>query len=339
MEMVLAWLVLGAAGFGLTKRGERFYAGLTSATASGAGYAWGSTAKRSPGARSQKQTAETAPKKAAGKRAGSTAKPRPTSLREAARTGWASGVQHAHDKQAAGTDFVGRARRATHWTADRAGRVRGGVDNLTGRIGAVRARREAKAAQRKEQADHLAAAKASLTTETQDPPAGRDTDGLGRPLTESGQRFFALRDSGYTGPIDQAGNAVTDDRLPFKTNPYLTEKGSTMTVQQTELSNLTEAEAEATALRDHVSALQDETAVAKTTAASFAERWGDTPWGTPAMNDAAGDISEGVSSKDWEESVIEGCNAFLNASQRARAVGEAASEVGAQGDVRHYVEA
>jgi hypothetical protein len=29
------------------------------------------------------------------------------------------------------------------------------------------------------------------------------------PETEADQRFFNLRESGYTGPIDQDGNAVT----------------------------------------------------------------------------------------------------------------------------------
>jgi hypothetical protein len=33
----------------------------------------------------------------------------------------------------------------------------------------------------------------------------RTTDGLGQPLDDRGRRFFALRDSGYTGPIDQDG--------------------------------------------------------------------------------------------------------------------------------------
>ncbi|MET0426304.1 MAG: hypothetical protein ABW046_20715 [Actinoplanes sp.] len=37
----------------------------------------------------------------------------------------------------------------------------------------------------------------------------RTHDGLGRPLDEKGKKFFALRDSGYKGPIDQDGNKDT----------------------------------------------------------------------------------------------------------------------------------
>jgi hypothetical protein len=31
----------------------------------------------------------------------------------------------------------------------------------------------------------------------------------GKPETDADRKFFDLRDSGYTGPIDQDGNAVT----------------------------------------------------------------------------------------------------------------------------------
>lgn len=37
----------------------------------------------------------------------------------------------------------------------------------------------------------------------------RTTDAFGRPLSEADQRFYALRESGYRGPIDQDGNAQT----------------------------------------------------------------------------------------------------------------------------------
>ena len=34
----------------------------------------------------------------------------------------------------------------------------------------------------------------------------RTHDWNGKPLTEEGRKFYALRDSGYKGPIDQDGN-------------------------------------------------------------------------------------------------------------------------------------
>lgn len=35
----------------------------------------------------------------------------------------------------------------------------------------------------------------------------------GRPETEADRRFWALRESGYTGPIDQDGKPVTSEVL------------------------------------------------------------------------------------------------------------------------------
>lgn len=34
----------------------------------------------------------------------------------------------------------------------------------------------------------------------------RTADWKGDPLTEEGKKFYSLRESGYTGPIDQDGN-------------------------------------------------------------------------------------------------------------------------------------
>ena len=36
----------------------------------------------------------------------------------------------------------------------------------------------------------------------------------GKPETPADQKFFALRESGYTGPIDQDGNPLTDTSDP-----------------------------------------------------------------------------------------------------------------------------
>jgi hypothetical protein len=36
----------------------------------------------------------------------------------------------------------------------------------------------------------------------------------GKPETEADTRFFALRESGYTGPVDQDGNAVMTETDP-----------------------------------------------------------------------------------------------------------------------------
>jgi hypothetical protein len=38
----------------------------------------------------------------------------------------------------------------------------------------------------------------------------------GKPLTEADKRFFALRDSGYKGWIDQDGRAVDKNGKPIK---------------------------------------------------------------------------------------------------------------------------
>jgi hypothetical protein len=35
----------------------------------------------------------------------------------------------------------------------------------------------------------------------------------GKPETEADRRFFALRGSGYTGPVDQDGRKATDPRV------------------------------------------------------------------------------------------------------------------------------
>jgi hypothetical protein len=37
----------------------------------------------------------------------------------------------------------------------------------------------------------------------------RDKDAFGKPLSTAGKKFFALRDAGYKGPIDQNGNKDT----------------------------------------------------------------------------------------------------------------------------------
>jgi hypothetical protein len=44
---------------------------------------------------------------------------------------------------------------------------------------------------------------AVLPSTPAEPTTSRTHDGLGRPLTESGRRFFAYREAGYTGPLDQ----------------------------------------------------------------------------------------------------------------------------------------
>lgn len=41
-------------------------------------------------------------------------------------------------------------------------------------------------------------------------PKTRRVDG--KPETEADRKFFDLRESGYTGPIDQDGNPSTDQR-------------------------------------------------------------------------------------------------------------------------------
>lgn len=56
-------------------------------------------------------------------------------------------------------------------------------------------------------------------------PPARTHDGLGRPLDAKGARFFALRDSGYTGPIDQDGYAV--DSSGRRTPPAISGAGQT----------------------------------------------------------------------------------------------------------------
>lgn len=154
------FLLLLAAGWALAKpeHARKF----TRAAATGAGYAWGSTG-RLPAS----STADPKTKGASKGRTGSTARPataQPTSIRQAARMGWSSGVQSALQKRSEGRTIVGRTRRAVEWSSARAGQVVTGISGLVGFIPAVR---EARAARK----GRLEAAKTSLA---QDPlaPAG-----------------------------------------------------------------------------------------------------------------------------------------------------------------------
>ncbi|MDT4992830.1 MAG: hypothetical protein QOH97_2722 [Actinoplanes sp.] len=40
----------------------------------------------------------------------------------------------------------------------------------------------------------------------------REKDAFGRPLSAADKKFFALRDAGYKGPIDQDGNKDTTSK-------------------------------------------------------------------------------------------------------------------------------
>lgn len=157
------FLLLLAAGLGLAKPEDARK--FTRAAAMGAGYAWGSTSRLPATAATAEPKTKGASKNG---RTGSTGvTSQPTSIRQAARMGWDSGVQAARQKQAEGRDLIGRTRRVVQWGSDKAGRVTTGISRALGVIPAVRQARTARKAQ-------LDAAKAQH--QTQDPPAAPAAD-------------------------------------------------------------------------------------------------------------------------------------------------------------------
>lgn len=57
----------------------------------------------------------------------------------------------------------------------------------------------------------------------------RQTDGFGRPLTERDRRFFALRESGWTGPIDKDGYPDTTSADAGTLRRMAQDRGETVT--------------------------------------------------------------------------------------------------------------
>lgn len=351
MEFVLAWLVLGGGLFALTKRGERFYARLAGATATAAGYTWGAShrklepkpapaTKNAPGKRA-----------AAAKRTGSTtrkAAAQPTSIREAARTGWAAGVESAVAKRAEGRDLIGRTRRVVHWTSGRAGRAYTAGSGLVALIPGARKRRERKAAERAEKAAALDAAKATHATE--DPPTADELgleDWLPNRDGPATRRFFVLRNSGYSGPIDRDGRAVTDDRLPFHKDPPApdgqpakppagagTDKENTM-AGITDLINVDAAIQEGRSGQQVADNIRELWAELLQRTGSMSERYGAVQWGTPRIDQAATALADAR-----EPEAIAACYAeWITACEEAKAAAEPLAAVNGRGDVRDFQDA
>lgn len=306
MEFVLAWLVLGGGLFALTKRGEQFYARLAGTTATAAGYTWGASRRSLQPAVKPAAAAKKASTKrvTAAKRTGSTARKaaaQSTSIREAARTGWAAGVESAVAKRAEGRDLIGRTRRVVHWTSNRAGRVTTG---FRGVLVPVRKRNERKAAEKAERATKLAAAKQN---QTQDPPEpGADTQD---PPAPDGQ------------PAKPSAGAGTD-------------KENTM-AGITDLINVDAAIQEGRSGQQVADNIRELWAELLQRTGSMSERYGAVKWGTPRIDQAAAALADAR-----EPEAIAACYAeWITACEEAKAAAEPLAAVNGRGDVRDFQDA